>query len=300
MKFQMFGYHEWIVVQWGTMRPRLAQLVAFGLLPILLGNRASAQQDDSAFFKQNCVNCHTIGGGRLTGPDLKDIAARRDRAWLVQFLQSPKAMIDSGDPYAAKLQQDARGVVMPNIAGMNPQQAQALLDLIAAESKLSRSQFAGMQISDRPLTALDVEKGKLIFRGETQLTGGGPACISCHTIKGLTLLGGGRLGPDLTRVFERLQGRKGLAAWLSSPASPTMAPVFKEHAIQPEELLSLIALFEDSAKKGGLDDTTSLLNFFLLGVGGMVVGLISLDALWKQRFRGVRRTLVHKEDRGER
>ena len=130
--------------------------------------------------------------------------------------------------------------------------------------------------------------------------GGGPACISCHTIKGLTLLGGGRLGPDLTRVFERLQGRKGLAAWLSSPASPTMAPVFKEHAIQPEELLSLIALFEDSAKKGGLDDTTSLLNFFLLGVGGMVVGLISLDALWKQRFRGVRRTLVHKEDRGER
>jgi len=55
-------------------------------------------------------------------------------------------------------------------------------------------------------------------------------------------------------------------------------------------------LFEDSAKKGGQDDTTSLLNFFLLGLGGMVVGLISLDALWKQRFRGVRRSLVHKED----
>jgi mono/diheme cytochrome c family protein len=283
-------------VRWSTLGQRLPQFVAFGLLPVLLGSPASAQQDAGAFFKQNCVSCHTIGGGRLTGPDLKDVASQRDRAWLVQFLQSPKAMIDSGDPYAAKLQQDARGVVMPNIAGMNPQQAQALLDLIAAESKLPRSQFAGMQISDRPLTALDVEKGRSIFRGGTQLTGGGPACISCHTIKGLTLLGGGRLGPDLTRVFERLQGRKGLAAWLSSPASPTMAPVFKEHAIQPEEVLSLIALFEDSAKKGGQDDTTSLLNFFLLGLGGMVVGLISLDALWKQRFRGVRRSLVHKED----
>ena len=278
---------------------------AFGVLALLVGSLAHAQQDAGAFFKQNCTSCHTIGGGRLTGPDLKDVTTRRDHAWLVQFLQSPKAMIDSGDPYAAKLQQDARGVVMPNISGMTPQQAQALLDLIDAESKLPRSQFAGLAISDRPLTAADVERGRLIFRGEQPLSGGGPACISCHTLKGLTLLGGGRLGPDLTRVFERLQGRKGLGAWLASPASPTMAPVFKTHAIQPDEVLSLIALFEDCAKKGGQDDTTSLLNFFLLGVGGMVLGLISLDTLWKQRFRGVRRSLVHregagKEDRGER
>ena len=281
-----------------SLAPRVCAMVA-----LLIGT-AAAQQDAGAFFKQNCTSCHTIGGGRLTGPDLKDVGSRRDRAWLVQFLQSPKAMIDSGDPYATKLQQEARGVVMPNIAGMNPQQAQALLDLIAAESKLPRSQFAGLQISDRPLTTVDIDKGKQIFRGEQALGNGGPACISCHTVKGLTLLGGGRLGPDLTRVFERLQGRKGLAAWLASPASPTMAPVFKEHELQPEEILSLIALFEDSAKKGGQDDTTSLLNFFLLGVGGMVVCLISLDTVWKKRFRGVRRSLVqrtkaHKEDRGE-
>lgn len=276
------------------------RIAAFVLLFLMLGNLANAQQDADDFFKQNCKSCHTIGGGRLTGPDLKDVTTRKDRAWLVQFLQSPKSMIDSGDPYAVKLQQEARGVVMPNIAGMNQQQAQALLDMIAAESKLPRSQFAGMQISDRPLTAQDIAKGRLVFLGEQQLSGGGPACISCHTVKGLTVLGGGRLGPDLTRVYERLQGRKGLAAWLSSPASPTMSPVFKDHAIQPDEILSLVALFEDSAKKGGQDDTTSLLNFFLLGLGGMVLGLISLDTLWKTRFRGVRRSMVHKDDRGER
>jgi len=267
---------------------------------LLCGSAITWAQDTAAFFKQNCTSCHTIGGGRLTGPDLKDVTTRKDRAWFVQFLQSPKSMIDSGDAYAVKLQQEARGVVMPNIAGMNQQQAQALLDMITAESKLPRSQFAGMQISDRPLTAQDIAKGRLVFLGEQQLSGGGPACISCHTVKGLTLLGGGRLGPDLTRVYERLQGRKGLAAWLSSPASPTMSPVFKDHAIQPDEILSLVALFEDSAKKGGQDDTTSLLNFFLLGVGGMVLGLISLDTLWKTRFRGVRRSMVHKDDRGER
>lgn len=300
MNFQMLVEQKGQVLRCRATSRCCMRFVAFAVLAILLTNSADAQQDASTFFKQNCTSCHTIGGGRLTGPDLKDVANRRDHAWLVQFLQSPKAMIDSGDPYAAKLQQEARGVVMPNIAGMNPQQAQALLDLIATESKLPRSQFAGLEISDRPLTAVDIERGKQIFRGELSLTNGGPACISCHTVKGLTLLGGGRLGPDLTRVFERLQGRKGLGAWLASPASPTMAPVFKQRALQPEEVLSLIALFEDEAKRGGQDDTTSLLNFFLLGVGGMVVGLISLDALWKKRFRGVRRSLVHKEDRGER
>src|SRR5215470_6347734 len=121
-------------------------------LVMLSMGTAMAQQDPSIFFKQNCTSCHTVGGGRLVGPDLKDVATRKDRQWLVQFLQSPKAMIDSGDPYAAKLQQEARGVVMPNISGMNPQQAQALLDMIATESKLPSSQFAGLQISDRPLT----------------------------------------------------------------------------------------------------------------------------------------------------
>lgn len=261
-------------------------------------------QDAAAFFKQNCTSCHTIGGGRLTGPDLKDVTTRKDRAWLVQFLQSPKAMMDSGDPYALKLQQEARGVVMPNIAGMSPQQAQALLDLITAESKLPRSQFAGTQISDRPLTPQDIANGKLIFLGERRLLAGGPACISCHTVRGLTMLGGGRLGPDLTRVYERLQGRKGLATWLSAPATPTMGSVFKTHAMQPDEILSLVALLEDSAKKGGEADTTSLLNFFLLGLGGMVLGLVSLDLIWKKRFRGVRWNLVHQQngekDRGER
>jgi mono/diheme cytochrome c family protein len=265
-------------------------VLEFGTVPLLQG------QDAAAFFKQNCTSCHTIGGGRLTGPDLKDVTTRKDGRWLVQFLQSPKAMIDSGDPYALKLQTEARGVVMPNIAGMNPQQAHALLDMIEAESKLPRSQFAGLQISDRPLTSQDVAKGKLIFLGEQPLSAGGAACISCHTVRGLTLLGGGRLGPDLTRVYERLQGRRGLSSWLSAPASPTMAPVFKTHAMQPEEILSLVALFEDSALKGGEADTTPVLNFLLLGIGGMMLGLVSLDLVWKKRFRGVRWSLVHKKN----
>ena len=258
-----------------------------------------AQQAPADYFRQNCASCHTIGGGRLTGPDLKDVGQRRDRAWLVQWLQNPRTLIDAGDPYAQRLLQDSRGVVMPTVGGMNPGTANALLDLIEAESKLPKSRFAGSQISDRPFTSNDVVIGREIFFGKRRLASGGPACISCHTMRALGGLSGGRLGPDLTLVYERLQGRKGLSAWLMNPASPTMAPVFRNTQIQPDEILPLVAFFEDAAKKGGQDDSSALLNFFLLAAGAMVIGLVSLDAIWKKRIHGVRRQLVQRRTRAE-
>ena len=257
---------------------------------------AAHAQEAAPYFKQNCTSCHTIGGGRLTGPDLKDVTQQKDRAWLVEFVQNPKAKIDAGDAFASKLQQEARGVVMPTVTGMNAQLAGSLIDMIEAESKLPRSQFAGSQISDRPFTAQDIATGRSIFVGEHRLANGGPACMSCHTARGVGGLGGGHLGPDLTLVYERLQGRKGLGAWLTSPASPTMQPVFKSTPINPDETLALLAFFEDEAKKGGTDDSPSLLNFFLLGLGGAVVGMVSFGAAFKDRFRGVRRSLVHGEN----
>lgn len=253
-------------------------------------------QEAAPYFKQNCTSCHTVGGGRLTGPDLKDVTQQKDRAWLVEFVQNPKAKIDAGDAFALKLQQDARGVVMPTVGGMNAQLAGALIDMIEAESKLPRSQFSGSQISDRPFTAQDIATGRAIFLGEQRLANSGPPCLSCHTARGIGGLGGGHLGPDLTLVYERLQGRKGLGAWLTSPGSPTMQPIFKNTPISPDETLALLAFFEDEARKGGADDSPSLLNFFLLGLGGAVVGMVSFGAAFKSRFRGVRRSLVHGEN----
>jgi len=154
-----------------------------------------------------------------------------------------------------------------------------------------------MQISDRPFTAYDISQGRAVFLGERRLANAGPACISCHTVKGNGALGGGRLGPDLTRVYERLQGRKNMAAWLFAPATPTMSSVFKQHGLKPEEILPLVAFFEDSARRGGQDDSAARLNFFLLGIGGAALGLVVMDAAWKGRFRSVRRTLVENARR---
>lgn len=249
-------------------------------------------QEAADFFRQNCISCHTVGGGRLTGPDLKGVLTRKDREWLVRFVLNPQAMMDQGDPYALKLRQESRDVVMPTISGLDRARAEALLTLIEAESKLEKSQFAGLQISDRPFTAADIDQGRRLFTGAQRLANAGPACISCHTARDLGGLSGGRLGPDLTRVFERLQGRKNLAAWLTAPATPTMSPIFKRYALTPEEILPLIAYFEHEARGGGADASAAPLVFFLIGLAGAALALVLFDQAWKERFRSVRKALV--------
>lgn len=250
-------------------------------------------QTSAEFFRQNCASCHTIGGGRLTGPDLKNVTERRDHAWLTRYLPDPKAMIDAGDPTAVGLLQEARGVVMPTFPSMTPARVQELLEFITAESKLAHSQFAGSPVSDRPFTSQDVASGRAIFVGAQRLKGGGPPCVSCHATGGLGPLGGGRLGPDLTLVMERLQGRKGLSAWLGAPATSTMQSVFQNAALQPDEILSVVAFLDDAARTERPADSVGQLNFFLLGLGAAVFGLVLADAVWKKRFRAVRWPLVH-------
>lgn len=277
------------------MKPRffLGALFLLGFQPPTV----SAQQPTD-FFQQNCTSCHTIGGGRLTGPELKDVTKQKDRAWLERFVQNPKAMLDSGDPYALQLQQDARGVVMPTVPGLTPQMAKSLLDLIEAESKLSKSRFAGVSISDRPFMPADVVIGMQLFGGERKLSQEGPPCISCHTVGTMNGLGGGRLGPDLTLVYERLGGRKAVGTWLSAPATPTMQAVFRKHPLQSEEILPLLAVFEDSSRRSQPADSSTQLNFFLAGFAGVSLSLALMGWIWRERFRSVRRTLVRTEQRG--
>jgi mono/diheme cytochrome c family protein len=261
-------------------------------------------EETIAYFKQNCASCHTIGGGRLTGPDLKNVTQRRTREQLAKFIPDPKSAIDGGDPYLVKLWNDANGVYMPPPPGITPERAQKLLDLIEAESALEKSQFAGGTLSDRPLTDADVERGRAIFEGSLPLVNGAPACIACHGVEGAPGFGGGRLGPDLTGVFARLGGRKALGAWLTAPQSVTMTPVFRGREMKEHEILGLVAYLKERAENGSpavlsapptaVPAGAGRFEFLVAGVGGLLAALAVFDFLWRNRFRSVRRAMVEK------
>ena len=152
----------------------------FLLLFVMSGAASTSAQDTPDYFRQNCTNCHTIGGGRLAGPDLKNVGQRKDAEWLITFLANPRQVIESGDAYAAKLVEESRGVVMPIGPGMNRYRAEQLLKLIEAESKLEESHFKGLRISTEPFTEQDRTAGREWFVGRRPFKNGGTACGSCH------------------------------------------------------------------------------------------------------------------------
>ena len=267
------------------------------LFALALPQSAAAQGADK-FFEQNCVTCHTIGGGRLIGPDLKEAIQQKDRVWLEHFIQDPEAVLNSGDPYALQLKKEANGIVMPKMPGITPEMAKALLDMIEVESKLPKSSLAGMSISEQPFTANDVLTGTEIFLGKRKLSQAGPPCVSCHTLGSIGGFGGGRLGPDLTLVYQRLGGRKSLGAWLSAPATPTMQSVFRNHSLQSAEILPLLAVFENSSQQSQPANSSSQIKFVLVGFAGAVLGLAFMGWIWRGRIRTVRRALVSGAQRG--
>lgn len=256
---------------------------------IITTGAAVSAQDAAGDFKQNCGSCHTIGGGRLVGPDLRGVTSRQERAWLEKFVSDPAGVIASGDAYAQNLVQEARGVMMPNVAGMTPARAKALLDYIDVESGKAPSAAADAPMT---LTAEDAARGRRLFLGSEKLSAGGAACVSCHAVAGLPLPGGGTLGPDLTEVFARLGAERGLAAWLTAPASPTMQPIFQNAALTPEEITAFVAFFRETSQRGGAQDASSLLAFLIAGCIAGGAGLVLLDFIWRNRFTAVRAPLV--------
>lgn len=246
------------------------------------------------YFEANCQSCHTIGGGRLAGPDLKGLLERRERAWLQNFLINPKAVIDSGDAYAQEIFREARGVYMPTPPGITRELADKLLDVIAIESPKEKSRFAGLQISDRPLTAADTEMGRRLFFGQAAFASGAPACNSCHDLDGSKGFGGGQLGPDLTAAFARLEGRKAVAAWLSAPPSPVMAPIFRKTPIEGEEALALTAFLQETSASGLERAESSIPHFLLAGFGLGALVLVLFDLFWRDRYRATRRPMIER------
>ncbi|MEC8853692.1 MAG: cytochrome c3 family protein, partial [Bacteroidota bacterium] len=71
-----------------------------------------AQTDGAQIFKANCVSCHTIGGGRLIGPDLEGITKKRKADWLKQWINSSSDFIASGDADAIAIFEEYNKVAM--------------------------------------------------------------------------------------------------------------------------------------------------------------------------------------------
>lgn len=283
---------------WATFLHFTIIVVVFVLI---CGLRTSAQAQSSAEgqapFGTKCFSCHNIGGGDKTGPDLKGVTSRRTKDWLHEYIQSPAAVKDKGDPVAADLFRKFPATVMPD-QPLTPQQIDSILGLIE-ELTSKNQQFipAGAKLS-RAIMPGDVDGGWQLFMGRARLQNSGTACISCHSIKDVGVFGGGTLGPDLTAVNIKYRDPE-LISILQNPNFPTMATVFATHQLTNEEIVKLFALFQDSKLRNPMPLAQAGViqldpKFFVAGVAAMLLVLVLLHLAWRNRSRGVREELVRR------
>ena len=212
-----------------------------------------------------------------------------------EFINTPAAVNAKGDAAARELFSKFPATVMPD-QGLTPQQIDSILLMISdLTSKNEIFVPAGAKLS-RAIVASDVNGGWQFFSGRTKLQNGGPACISCHSIKGIGIFGGGTLGPELTGVNIKYRDPE-LISILQNPNFPTMMTVFGKHRLNDEEIVQLFALFQSArlhnpVPPGQAGITTLDPRFFVIGVASMLLALALLNLAWRKRLRGVREELL--------
>jgi mono/diheme cytochrome c family protein len=89
----------------------------------------SFADDGGDLFKANCGVCHTVGKGKLVGPDLKGVETRHSESWLLKWVKSSQTLVQSGDKEAIKLFTDNSSIPMPDQA-LNEDQIKSVLAYI--------------------------------------------------------------------------------------------------------------------------------------------------------------------------
>jgi len=256
-----------------------------------MSHGAVAQESGEAVFARICKACHTIGQGKLVGPDLAGVTGRHDQAWLLRFIKSSQSVVNAGDPAAVALFEEFNKLIMPD----NPISDAEVLNVLGYIEQVGGSAGPAQDLPT-PLetaTAEDLERGHALFAGRAPLTEGGPACRTCHNLTGLDLLGGGTLARDLTQVVGRM-GALGAQAVVQSPPYPVMARAYVDHPLTADEIFALVAYLESLDRDGIVEASTGYgLGLFFMGLAGagLLLGLYAM--IWINRKRGSVNDAIH-------
>lgn len=138
--------------------------------------QAQDLDEGKTLFKSNCAACHTIGKGKLTGPDLKDVTQRVSNEWITAFVKNSTAVIESGDEYAKNLFNEYNKTIMtahPHLTDDNIANIIAYIDdqsvakvEITQTGGTGQTTMAQMQvINSSANSAIDMPVVKMVFWG---------------------------------------------------------------------------------------------------------------------------------------
>lgn len=264
----------------GSLQVYKAIIIA-AILSSTVSGRAIGQSGEE-IFQGTCKACHTIGGGRVVGPDLAGVTDRRSEAWILAFVKHSQSVIASGDSQAVALAAEYPGLSMPDWP-LSDKEIRAVLAYI---KQVEAAGPASGKDAGAAVPAGDPNLGRRLFQGTTRFANGGPSCNSCHDVSYGDVIGGGGLAKDLTTVFSRLGG-PGVRAIVGSPPFPVMQRAFQDRPLTDQEVGALVAFLEQADANKDLHQPLDYgIGLFVAGLAGAMLLLGLYSIVWKRRKRG--------------
>lgn len=233
-----------------------------------------------------CFTCHSIGRGKVIGPDLANVHERRTAEWLVKFIKSSQAMVNSGDPEAVKIFNEFNKIPMPDPPGATEADILSIIDFIKVASA-TPGQAPAASAAATPAAEGNAEQGKKLFTGLVGLKNNGPTCIACHQVKDDKAITGGSLALELTLEYSQKGGAPFITNILSTTPFPAMKEAYGKRPLTKDEVADLTAYLkqvdEQHQQQQGRNYGTTL---FFSGLLGAVILIVVFPMLWSRRRRG--------------
>lgn len=229
------------------------------------------EEDKTAkLFALKCSGCHTVGGGDLSGPDLK-------KSSTFQYEDLLKAI--------SRMQEQ--------VGPLSNEEMNELAKFLKSEMANERIKQENQRIAKLEELKLDPPNAKIgreLFVGIKPFKNGGLSCISCHNVASAPTWGGGKLGVALENTYKKF-GKHNLASAIENCNWKVMKEAYKNHPITKQEAIHLVGFFrqvkdEPAKNSGGYYHAFS-------GLGCLFLYLATA-LFYSKRLRGVRKKLERK------
>jgi len=187
---------------------------------------AESAAEGRALFDRTCFACHSIGQGPGIGPDLLDVHERRDRDWLVRWIDDPLGMMQT-DSIGRQLLAEWNNVPMAPL-GLSEVEINQVLDYIIGVSEGSLEVASGDMGVPTELSQAEFATAQTIYFDR---------CAGCHGTLRL-----GATGPDIQPTRTSVIGSAALKATLTH-GLPGGMPAWGDAGVLSEDEINLMARY---------------------------------------------------------
>jgi cytochrome c551/c552 len=101
---------------------------------LLADNVVVSPDKGKTIFTTRCTSCHNVNA-QIVGPALANVEQRQTTDWIINFVHSPKAMIQKNDKDAVALYNQFNQIVMPDHSDLSSDDIKNILAYVKSETK---------------------------------------------------------------------------------------------------------------------------------------------------------------------